>query len=194
MEIPQYHNELAIQIAMRETIEANYRNNYRTVESYLIENMPGATAAINEARKDRKKRHSLKQEWDKSLVTLENIGIEIIYDENTYPPELRPSSASKLPYNYFEKFLKAKLKTIPPKPNAVTIANQSNLTINIEASEIEAAESNFMERVKSLEKQPKTKHITGSDIYKARVEAGVKATHLATYFKRSRAWLSQIES
>ncbi len=188
MEIPQYHNELAIQIAMRESIEANYRNNYRTVESYLTENMPGATAAINEAIKYRKKRHSLKQEWDKALVTIENIGIEIIYDENTYPPELRPKATCKLPYNYFEKFLKAKLKTIPPKPNAITIATQSNLNINIEASE-----SNFIDRVKSLEKQPKTKTITGSDIYKARVEAGVKATHLATYFKRSRAWLSQIE-
>lgn len=188
MEIPQYHNELAIHIAMRETIEANYRNNYRTVESYLIDNMQGAAVIINKARQDRKKRHSLKQEWDNTLLTLENIGIEIIYEENTYPPELLPKATSKLPYNYFEKFLKAKLKTIPPKPNALTIANQSNLTLNVEASE-----SNFMDRVKSLEKQPNTKHITGSDIYKARVEAGVKATHLATYFKRSRAWLSQIE-
>ena len=181
MDIPQYHNELAIQIAMRETISSHYRQNYRTVESFLLENKHGAASAIDEARKDRIKRHSLKQEWDKTLSTLENVEFTIIYDDKSYPPNLRPTS-KRSPKGYFEKLLAAKLIIIPPLPQSLDLSNQS-VTKTTSSTAINS----------NRPKKSRQKHITGSDIRQAREEAGVLATHLAKYFGKSRAWLSQKE-
>lgn len=181
MDIPQYHNELAIQIAMRETISAHYRQNFRTVESFLLENKHGSASAIDEARKDKVKRHSLKKDWDKTLSTLENVEFTIIYDDKSYPPNLRPNN-QRNPKYYFEKLLAAKLKIIPPSPKPSDLLHQS---VTKTTSSIT---NNSNRQKKSREKQ-----ITGSDIRQAREEAGVLATHLAKYFGKSRAWLSQKE-
>ena len=186
MDIPQFYNELAIQIAMRETITANYKGNLRTVESYISDNKFKAELAIKEARKDRNKRHNFKREWDKTLVTLQNAGFTIHYDAESYPPELRPEG--KTPKKYFERFLNAKLRIIPPKPTALTIATESRTTKAIEATVSASAKSLCSRQAKANPKK-----LTGADIRQAREEAGVKGTHLAQYFKKSRAWLTQKE-
>ncbi len=180
MGIDPYHNELAIRIALRQSITARYRNSALAVATYLRENLMGAAGKIAEARSDRRRAYDLKQQWDNSLLTLENAGFTIIFDEESYPENLRPGNSTKNPRGYLNKLLEAKVAITPPSPSSKerAMAESAPLPIPIKKKLPDSG-------------QPR---ITGSDIRKAREAAGLKGSTLANYMGKSRAWLHQKES
>lgn len=167
MNIDPYHEETALRIAMIQSIAA-YRNSFITVETWLRENLTGAATKIENARKDRRYAHDLKNYWDNILNTLKNVGFNIKYDPETYPEWLRPDSTEKNKRGYFDTLLQARVSIKPPTPA-------------------------YLEQQKTNPKSIK-KSITGTDLKKAREEAGLSLKIVADYFDKSRMWLSRKES
>jgi DNA-binding transcriptional regulator YiaG len=167
MSIDPYHEETALRIAMIQSIAA-YRNSFITVEKWLRENLTGAATKIEKARSCKVTRSQLKTHWDNILNTLRNVGFNIQYEPETYPEWLRPDSKEKNKRGYFDIFLQARVSITPPTPA-------------------------YLEKQKTNPKSIK-KIITGTDIKKAREEAGLSLKKIADYFDKSRMWLSRKES
>ena len=75
---------------------------------------------------DRKKRSRLADQWDKVLVSLSEYGFSVIFDEDTYPLELRnpyfddePGNHSvvRRPRGYWKQLMKAIVEINPPEDN-----------------------------------------------------------------------------
>lgn len=174
MSISAYPSALALRIAMRQSIMF-YRTSAITVRQLLIENLDGAEDKIGKAFSQPKYAYELKQQWNNALITLENAGFEISYDNNSYPVCLRPESKEQAPRGYFDQLIQAKIKIIPPKPRSrkLTVSKLNKKpSLNLNQKEI----------------------ITGIDIRQTRERANIKATILAEYMGKSRAWLSQKET
>lgn len=167
MSIDPYHEEAALRIAMIQSIAA-YRDNYITVETWLKENLAGASTRIEKAKTDFRRRAELKSYWDSIINTLKNVGFTVNFDPETYPEWLRPDCQDKNKKGYFDTLLQARVSIIPPTPA-------------------------YLQERKNNPKQIK-KTITGTDIKKARESAGLSLGTVADYFEKSRMWLSNKES
>ena len=174
MSIRAYPSDLALRIAMRQSIMP-YRKLPITVGQFLVENMDGAADKIRKAENNSQFAYELKEQWNNALKMLEKAGFKLFYDDNSYPSCLRPDSEEKTHRGYFARLMKAKINITPPELNSrrIVITQPS-------------------EKPKKLPSVQKI--ITGSDIRKARLKADVKATDVAKYMKKSRAWLSQKET
>ena len=167
MSIDPYHEEAALRIAMIQSIAA-YRDSFITVETWLKENLAGASTRIEKARNDRRYAHDLKNYWDSILNTLKNVGFTIKFDPKTYPEWLRPNSDEKNKRGYFERLLQARVSITPPSPAYLQERKSNPQSIN--------------------------KAITGVELKKARESAGLSLKTVADYFEKSRMWLSRKES
>lgn len=167
MSIDPYHEETALRIAMIQSIAA-YRNSFITVETWLKENLTGASDRIEKAKSDRRYAHDLKNSWDSIITTLKNVGFNIKFDAETYPEWLRPNSTGKNKRGYFDTLLQARISITPPTPA-------------------------YLQERKTNPKLIK-KTLTGTDLKKARELAKLSLNVVADYFGKSRMWLSRKES
>lgn len=174
MSIRAYPSDLALRIAMRQSI-MSYRKSPITVRQFLVENMDGAADKIRKAENNYQSAYELKEQWNNALKTLEKAGFKLFYDDDSYPSCLRPDSDEKTHRGYFARLMKAKINITPPELTSRKI--------------VITQPSENRKKLSSVQKI-----ITGSDIREARVKADVKATDVAKYMKKSRAWLSQKET
>jgi DNA-binding XRE family transcriptional regulator len=113
-----YHNELALRLAIHLTLDSHFD---RTIEYRVRDLLEIAMPKykIDLASNDRERKHKLKQQWDRAIVKLMELGWEIDFDDATYPLEIRPNSDTKKNQRgYLERLLDAKIyirSTFPQK-------------------------------------------------------------------------------
>lgn len=167
MSIDPYHEEAALRIAMIQSIAA-YRDSYITVETWLKENLAGASTRIEKGKNCKVTRSQLKTYWDNILNTLKNVGFTVNFDPETYPEWLRPDSQENNKRGYFDTLLQARVSIRPPTPTYLRERKTNPKLIQ--------------------------KTITGIDIKKARESAGLSLATVADYLKIHRSTLSKKES
>lgn len=104
-----YHNELALRLAIHLTLDHHIDRvtEYRVGDLLEIA-LPKYKSDLASNDKDRK--YKLKQHWDRSLVKLMELGWIVEFDEETYPPEIRPNSETKKNQRgYMEKLIDARI-------------------------------------------------------------------------------------
>jgi DNA-binding XRE family transcriptional regulator len=115
-----YHNELALRLAIHLTLDSHFERitEYR-VRDLLEVAMP--KYKIDLASNDRERKRSLREQWNRAIVKLMELGWQIEFDNATYPCEIRPDSDTKKNQRgYLEKLLAAKIyirSTFPQKPD-----------------------------------------------------------------------------
>ena len=118
-----YHNELALRLAIHLTLDSHFERiiEYRVCDLLEIA-MP--KYKIDLANSDRERKHNLKQQWDRAVVKLMELGWEIEFDDATYPQEIRPNTDGDTKKNqrgYLEKLLAAKIHIRSTFPQKVDI-------------------------------------------------------------------------
>jgi DNA-binding transcriptional regulator YiaG len=118
LKINPYHNELALRLAIHLTLD----NHTDRVTEYHVRDLLEIAMPkykIDLAGRDRERKHKLKEQWDRAIGKLIELGWVIEFDDNSYPPEIRPDSDTKRHQRgYLEKLLAAKIyirSTFPQK-------------------------------------------------------------------------------
>ena len=156
LELNPYKEELALRIALIQS-QLDYRQ-YMKVETWLIENLNGGADRIKKARLGSGYlRKDLKNVWDNTLKSLERIGFNIDFDNESYPENLRPDNP-KNPRGYFEQLLKAKVKITPE-------------TIN----------KSKLENIKPTQSNPTPKIYSGKDLKKIRLASSITPKQIIKY-------------
>lgn len=108
MKMNPYHNELALRLAIHLTLDSHSEQilEYRVRE--LLE-IAIPKSKIELAFKNRDRKYKLKQQWDRAIAKLIELGWEIEFDAETYPKEIQPGSDVRSQYGYIERLLNAKI-------------------------------------------------------------------------------------
>jgi hypothetical protein len=138
--------------------------------------------ALDQARRDRRRRSALARRWDNDLLVLHEHGFLVEFDPATYPAHLKPDWAThdspsqlKRPFKYFDQLLQARCSMRPP-------------------ADIESALDSITSR-KTKRHTPRGKQplLTKEAIRAARLVLGWQQVHLARAMGKSRPWVSMIE-
>ena len=108
MKMNPYHNELALRLAIHLTLDSQTEQilEYRVRE--LLE-IAIPKSKIELACQDRDRKYKLKQQWDRAIAKLIELGWEIEFDKETYPEGIQPGSDVRNQHGYIERLLNAKI-------------------------------------------------------------------------------------
>lgn len=108
MKMNPYHNELALRLAIHLTLDSHIEQilEYRVRE--LLE-IAIPKSKIELACQDRDRKYKLKQQWDRAIAKLIELGWEIEFDKETYPEGIQPGSDVRNQHGYIERLLNAKI-------------------------------------------------------------------------------------
>jgi DNA-binding transcriptional regulator YiaG len=108
MKMNPYHNELALRLAIHLTLDSHAEQilEYRVRELLEIA-IPKSKIELDCQDRDRK--YKLKQQWDRAIAKLIELGWEIEFDKETYPEGIQPGSDVRNQHGYIERLLNAKI-------------------------------------------------------------------------------------
>lgn len=108
MKMNPYHNELALRLAIHLTLDSHIEQilEYRVRELLEIA-IPKSKIELDCQDRDRK--YKLKQQWDRAIAKLIELGWEIEFDKETYPAGIQPGSDVRNQHGYIERLLNAKI-------------------------------------------------------------------------------------
>lgn len=127
LKIDPYHNELALRLALYLTLDSRVHISGEYKVKNLLEAILPLTA-IDLARNDRLKAHTLKQNWDNALKLLIKLDWKVYFDR-TYPEWLQPGSQAKKPPGWrqvkiIERLLEAGVTFKQPSPIPELLASK----------------------------------------------------------------------
>jgi DNA-binding XRE family transcriptional regulator len=185
LQVNPYREALAARLMVYLTLLSHLRTRF-CVGTILEQIIP--TPDFVRARRDRRRRYDLKQEWDRALFTCHNNRWKIDFDPATYSLEIRPDWAlppaddadetppppQKLPRDYFDTLLNAKVALIPPFPIPQPFATRK-------------------ESHRRGGRKPMQASLTGTQVREARVARGWSQRQLADAIGKSQQWVAAIE-
>ena len=191
IKINPYHNELALRLAIHLTLDshADRVTEYR-VRDLLEIAMP--KYKIDLAGNDRKRKHKLKEQWDRAIGKLTELGWVIEFDDHSYPPEIRPDSDIKRhQHSYLEKLLDAKVYIRSTFPQKVDIDKHLHDLVPAELPPL-LIESKPASKLKNFKTQT---HVAtpNLDLRQARENKGWTQRQLAAELQVSQSLVAQWE-
>jgi DNA-binding XRE family transcriptional regulator len=191
IKINPYHNELALRLAIHLTLDshADRVTEYR-VRDLLEIAMP--KYKIDLAGNDRKRKHKLKEQWDRAIGKLIELGWVIEFDDESYPPEIRPDSdIKKHQRSYLEKLLDAKVYIRSTFPQKVDIDRHLYDLVPAELPPL-LIESKPASKLKTFETQTQVA-TPNLDLRQARERKGWTQRQLAAELQVSQSLVAQWE-
>jgi Helix-turn-helix len=92
LQINPYRQRLASKLAIFLTIMSRIRDDGRYEVRTLLERLE-PKQLLEEIQTDRVRRVKLIDQWDSALLTLKELGWEVVFDQTTYPESIRPTWA-----------------------------------------------------------------------------------------------------
>ena len=191
IKINPYHNELALRLAIHLTLDshADRVTEYR-VRDLLEIAMP--KYKIDLAGNDRERKHKLKEQWDRALGKLMELGWVIEFDDDSYPPEIRPDSNIKRHQRgYLEKLLNAKVYIRSTFPQKVDIDRHLYDLVPAELPPLLIAKPTS--KLKTFKTLPAKANIPNINLRVARVARGWTQRQLAAEVEVSQSLVAQWE-
>ena len=147
---------------------------------------------IDLAGNDRKRKHKLKEQWDRAIGKLTELGWVIEFDDHSYPPEIRPDSDIKRhQHSYLEKLLDAKVYIRSTFPQKVDIDKHLHDLVPAELPPL-LIESKPASKLKNFKTQT---HVAtpNLDLRQARENKGWTQRQLAAELQVSQSLVAQWE-
>ena len=138
---------------------------------------------LDDAHSDRKVRARVSNAWDEDLLFLHDQGWRLIFDETTYPLELRPSgfgrTSNRRQPGFFDKLLEATISITPPQEwSSPQLAASSSSDLSSEKTVFLTAEEIKDNRISRDWSQRKLAKLTGiSQSRICRIEGGKPLTN-----------------
>ncbi|OUL25430.1 hypothetical protein BV378_15270 [Nostoc sp. RF31YmG] len=172
--------KIAIYVTKMSRIQLASRNQYIYRVGTILEAVEPAEK-ISKARNDCRAAYNLKQEWDKALKFLDDMGWKVEPNKDSYPVWLRSDSKAEKPQdttkeNIINQLWEAKLKIVPPEPIPTELQGR-----------VQSRQIN-----KNRSTKP-TSTWTGADIRQMREAIGISQTDLAKLICEDRQWLCMVE-
>jgi DNA-binding XRE family transcriptional regulator len=186
-----YQNELALRLAIHLTLDTHVEriNEYRVRD--LLE-IAFPKYKIELASKDKDRNYKLKQQWDRAIVKLIELGWVIEFDDDSYPPEIRPNSDTKKNQRgYLEKLLDARIyiRSMFPHKADLSCHILDRAVLDSPPPLIEARSSS---KLKTFKTQVKVS-VPNLDLRAAREAKGLTQRQLAAELEVSQSLVAQWE-
>lgn len=185
-----YQNELALRLAIHLTLDSHERITEYRVRDLLEIAMPKYKIDLVSNEKDRK--YKLKQQWDRAIGKLMELGWEIEFDDATYPKEIRPDSDTKANQRgYLEKLLAAKIYIRSTFPQKVDLDSHLCNLVPPELPPL-LIEAKPTSKLKTFKTPAKT-NVPNLDLRSAREAKGLTQRQLAAELEVSQSLVAQWE-
>lgn len=190
LRIDPYHQELAAKLAVYLTLMSRLRSTYQV--QHLLEALEPATM-LQAAAADFRRRYDAKRRWDEALLTLHEQRWQLVFDDTTYPVELRPDWAlpadtpahlRQLPVDDWRRLLAGTLTFLPPEPIPSLLAT---------VGEADRPAPRAPTPPSPLALPPRLPRLTGSQVRQARRAKGWSQQELARQVGKSQSWIALVE-
>ena len=147
---------------------------------------------IDLAGNDRERKHKLKEQWDRAIGKLIELGWVIEFDDDSYPPEIRPDSNIKRhQHGYLEKLLNAQVYIRSTFPQKVDIDRHLYDLVPSELPPL-LIESKPTSKLRTF-KTPAKANVPNLDLRSARQAKGLTQRQLAADLEVSQSLVAQWE-